>query len=158
MQEQKSAFIKDGMFALLNGLSPDATSNWGKMNAQQMIEHVASFFDVSTEKIIFPLSTPEEHLPKYMEFLRSDKAFRENTKAPANIIGEEPLPPATKNIEEAIGKLRTAVDDFYSYFKDDPSKRTMHPAFGLLNFDEWILLHYKHVAHHLKQFGLVASV
>jgi hypothetical protein len=158
MLEQKSAFINEGMFALLKGLDQNTKANWGKMSAQQMVEHLAYFFDVSTEKLKFGLVTPEEHLPKYMEFLKSDKEFRENTKAPTSVLGEEPLLLVTKNIEEAIGKLRVAVDDFFDYFKSEPAKKTMHPAFGLLNFEEWVLLHHKHITHHLKQFGLIAAV
>lgn len=155
MQEQKLAFINNSMFLLLNNLSADSKAGWGKMNAQQMIEHLADFFDVSTEKIKFPLSTPEEHLPKYKAFLYSDKEFRENTKAPTEVLGEEPLPLKTANLEAAVAKLSIAVSDFFNYFKNDPGKATMHPAFGLLNFDEWIMMHYKHVTHHFKQFGLI---
>lgn len=155
MQDQKSAFIRNEMFSLLHDLFPDSKSNWGKMNAQQMIEHVAYFFDVSTEKLKFGLVTPEEHLPKYIAFLHSDKEFRENTKAPSNILGEEPMPLKNANLDEAKNELKTAVDGFFDYFKNDPAKKTMHPAFGLLNFDEWVLLHYKHVTHHLRQFGLI---
>lgn len=29
------------------------------------------------------------------------------------------------------------------------------PVLGDLNFEEWIMLHYKHVMHHAKQFGLI---
>ncbi|MEO6668931.1 MAG: DUF1569 domain-containing protein [Ferruginibacter sp.] len=158
MQEQKLAFIKNEMFLLLNNLSVDSKASWGKMNAQQMIEHVADFFDVSTERIKFPLITPEEHLPKYKAFLYSDKEFKENTKAPAEVLGEEPLPLRTANVEAAVSKLKKSVDDFFKYFKEDTNKLTMHPAFGLLNFDEWIMLHYKHVMHHWKQFGLMSTL
>jgi hypothetical protein len=59
-----------------------------------------------------------------------------------------------KTFEEAVSKLHEAVEYFENYFKADPAKRTMHPVFGLLNFDEWVLLHYKHVTHHLRQFGI----
>ena len=154
MQEQKLAFIKNDFFSLLGKITPESKANWGKMNAQQMIEHVAAFFKVSTEKIKFDLVTPEEHLPKFKEFLLSDKQFRENTKAPANVIGEEPLPLRYKSFEEAVEKLHQAVDHFEVYFKNDPHKKTIHPVFGPLNFDEWVLLHYKHVTHHLRQFGM----
>jgi hypothetical protein len=33
----------------------------------------------------------------------------------------------------------------------------LHPAFGDLNFTEWVQLHHKHVTHHLKQFGLIEN-
>ena len=153
MQEQKLAFIKRDFFSFLKNITPDTKANWGKMNAQQMVEHVTAFFNVSTEKIKFDLVTPEEHLPKFKEFLLSDKQFRENTKAPATVIGEEPLPLRYKTYEESVAKLQQAVENFEAYFTDDPLKKTIHPVFGPLNFDEWILLHYKHVTHHLRQFG-----
>ena len=154
MSQQKSAFIKNDFFSLLKSITEDTKATWGKMNAQQMVEHVAAFFKVSTEKIKFDLVTPEEHLPKYREFLFSDKQFRENTKAPGNVIGEEPLPLRYESYAEAVIKLQEAVDEFEAYFKNAPGKKTTHPVFGPLNYDEWILLHYKHVTHHLRQFGV----
>ena len=155
MLEQKLAFIKNDFFSLLGKINKDSKANWGKMNAQQMLEHVTAFFNVSTEKLKFPLVTPEEHLPKFKEFLLSDKQFRENTKAPVNVIGEEPLPLRYKSFEEAVEKLRQAVDHFETYFKNDPGKKTIHPVFGPLNFDEWVLLHFKHVTHHMRQYGVL---
>lgn len=154
MQEEKLAFIKNDLFSLLNALPADTNANWGKMNAQQMVEHLAAFFNVSTEKIKFDLVTPEEHLPKYKEFLLSDKQFRENTKAPVNVIGEEPLPLQYQSYKEALEKLHEAVEHFETYFKNASGKKTIHPVFGPLNFDEWVLLHNKHITHHLKQFGM----
>ena len=82
MQDHKLAFIKKDMFTLLRHLPADKMGSWGKMNAQQMVEHSAGFFDISAGKGKVELVTPEEHLPKFMEFLLSDKQFRENTKAP----------------------------------------------------------------------------
>lgn len=148
----KVAFLKGELKILYNGLTADAKGKWGKMNAQQMIEHVADFFNVSTEKIKFELVTPEEHLPKYKEFLLSEKEFRENTKAPLSVIGEEALPLKQPTLEKAIEYLKDSVDDFFLFFEKDPIKKTVHPVFGPLNFEEWVLLHYKHVNHHLRQF------
>lgn len=154
MQEEKLSFIKNDFFLLLKNISPDTHAKWGKMNAQQMIEHVTAFFNISTEKITFDLITPEEHLPKFKEFLLSDKPFRENTKAPASVLGEEPLPIRNKSYEEAMTKLIESVYFFEVYFKDTPQRKTLHPVFGSLNFEEWVLLHYKHITHHLRQFGV----
>ena len=155
MDKQKLKFITIDCLPLFRSLPADAEGKWGKMNAQQMVEHVTAFFKVSTGKIKFDLVTPVEHLPKYKEFLLSDKEFRENTKAPAGVIGEEPLPLLYANMEEAQEKLTAAITIFENYFKTDPEKKTLHPVFGELNFEEWVLLHYKHVTHHLKQFGLL---
>lgn len=150
----KLGFLKNDFFVLLNNIDAATKPVWGKMNPQQMLEHITGFYLVSVGRIKFDLVTPEEHLPKFKEFLFSDKQFRENTKAPASVLGEEPLPLRHATYHEALQKLREAVAGFEAYFEDDPGKTTTHPVFGPLNFEEWILLHYKHVTHHLRQFGV----
>lgn len=155
MDEQKLKFITKDVVTLFKTLTAGKMGNWGKMNAQQAVEHLAAFFSVSSGKIKFDLVTPVEHLPKYKEFLLSDKEFRENTKAPTNVIGEEALPLRYANMEEALEKLEDSIKAFENNFKDDAEKKTLHPVFGELNFEEWVLLHYKHVRHHLRQFGLI---
>ncbi len=154
MNEQL-AFLREGQFLLLEKLAPDTPANWGVMNAQQMTEHVRDFFNISSEKVKMELLTPQEHLPKYIEFLYSDKAFRENTKAPESILGKEGLPLRQPDLATAKAKLNDSVNDFIDYFKNDPEIKTMHPVFGPLNFEQWVRLHHKHVMHHLRQFGLV---
>jgi oxepin-CoA hydrolase/3-oxo-5,6-dehydrosuberyl-CoA semialdehyde dehydrogenase len=153
MDQQKLNFIKGEFLNRLQSLPADAKGKWGKMNGQQMVEHVAGFFKVSTDKIKFPLVTPVEHLPKFKDFLLSDKEFRENTKAPADVVPEEPVAVSKSSMKEALEELREEVNHFVKYFEDHPGARTTHPVFGELDFDEWVLLHYKHVTHHLKQFG-----
>ncbi|MBC7936859.1 MAG: DUF1569 domain-containing protein [Rhizobacter sp.] len=155
MQPGKIDFLRKEMFDVLNQLPENTSANWGLMNAQQMLEHLADFFDVSYEKIIFPLSVPEEHLPKYKAFLYSDKDFRENTKAPGNVLGDVPLDLRQPSFNDAKENLRHSVEKFIEWFKDNPSKTSLHPAFGHLNYEQWILLHHKHVRHHLKQFSLI---
>ncbi len=124
----KVASLKSNL-NLLYVLDSQTTSNWGKMNVQHMIEHVADFFNVSTEKLKFDLVTPEEHLPKYKEFLFSEKEFRENTKAPVTVLGEEPLPLRSPSLEVAIVYLKKAAEHFFFYFENDPLKKTIHPVF-----------------------------
>jgi hypothetical protein len=153
MTGEKRAFLKNDLISLLANLKGDETGRWGKMNAQQTVEHISNFFKVSTQQIHFPLTTPAEHLPKYKEFLLSDKEFRENTKAP--VLPEDPLPLQFSTMQEAMEDIKKSVADFFAFFTVGPSKTTLHPAFGELNFDEWVQLHHKHVVHHLKQFGLL---
>ena len=152
VNESKLKFLETGFMPLVKQIDPVASPRWGKMNAQQMVEHVSAFFKVSTDKIQFPLATPAEHLPKYKGFLLSEKEFRENTKAP--VLPPEPLPLQLGTMNEAVDELEQEVKDFIRYFADDPQKNTLHPAFGELNFEEWVQLHHKHVKHHLKQFGV----
>ncbi len=158
MPDKKQDFIRLQLFSSLEEAKPDSVAQWGKMSAQQMIEHLGDFFDISSGKLKFDLITPGEQLPKYREFLLSDKAFRENTKAPVSIIGDEPLPIRNASIEEASAKLQLSVESFFKYFENANAIPTVHPVFGPLSFEDWVLLHYKHVAHHLRQFGLKSFI
>ena len=155
MDKEKLAFISDKLIMLLNDLPAVAVGEWGKMNGQQMVEHLSGFFKVSTGKLKFPLVTPIEHLPKYREFLYSDKEFRENTKAP--VLPEEPLPVRFIDIKESLADLEKEVKIFNELFTANEKLITIHPVFGALNYEDWVLLHYKHVTHHLKQFGLLGN-
>jgi len=156
MTGEKLNFLKNETAVVLQRLQEDTPCKWGVMNAQQMLEHLADFFDVSYEKMIFPLSVPEEQLPKYKAFLFSDKEFRENTKAPSNILGDTPFPLRQPSLAAAKENLLLSIQKFVEWFSDDAVKTSVHPAFGPLNFVEWVLLHHKHVTHHFKQFGLVS--
>lgn len=153
MDADKLLFIKDQFISLTKTLNSNSKAKWGKMNAQQMIEHVTDFFKVSTGKLHFDLVTPKEHLPKYLEFLLSDKEFRENTKAP--ILPDEPFPIRNESFEIALENLNKEIQYFVSFYSNNQDKTNMHPVFGNLNYEQWILLHYKHVLHHAKQFNLI---
>jgi len=155
MSNEKLQFLRNGLTQRLKTLPAGTKGKWGKMNAQQMVEHLADFFKVASQKKIFPLVTPEEYLPKFKAFLLSDKEFRENTEAPKQIVPEEPFPGRNDAITAAIDELQKEIDDFVLYFEQHPGSKTTHPVFGELDFNEWVLLHHKHVTHHIKQFGLL---
>ena len=155
MDALKLDFIQQGLMERLSKLPSTANGKWGKMNGQQMVEHLSLIFSASSNKIKATLATPIEHLPKYKEFLWSDKEFKENTKAPSTLIPDEPLALKHATMPLALQELQGELDYFFKYFEEHPGIKTMHPAFGELNFEEWIQGHYKHVVHHLKQFGLL---
>ena len=154
MHEQLN-FLKNEYIPIIQNADNSAQPKWGKMNFQQMLEHVAAFFKVSTHKLKFDLVSPPEHMPKLKDFLMSDKQFRENTKAPTSIIGEEPFPVHYASPEEAVAKLEKEVNYFFHFYETNSGATAVHPVFGELNFEEWVRLHYKHVTHHLRQFGLM---
>ncbi len=152
MSKEKLQFLQNTFIQQLKNLSPNSRGKWGKMNSQQMVEHVCDFFKVSTEKIRFELATPVEHLPQYKAFLLSEKEFRENTRAP--VLPDEPFALRHQHMDSAIDELKTEISFFVEYFQAKPGRTTLHPAFGDLNFEEWIQLHHKHVMHHSKQFDV----
>jgi hypothetical protein len=155
MDAVKFDFIQHKFTPLLNNLSTNTAGKWGKMNAQQMAEHLILVFQSSSGKITAKLATPEEHLPKYKEFLWSNKEFRENTKAPAGLVPEEPAPLQHASMQMALAELRHEINYFIDYFENHTGATTMHPVFGTLNFEEWVQIHHKHLLHHGKQFEVI---
>jgi hypothetical protein len=155
--EQQENFIFNDSIKLLSEASPETPANWGKMNLTQTIEHLTDFFNVSAQKVHYDLVTPIEQLPAYKAFIMSDKMFRENTRAPQSIIGETPLPVKSASYAQAVDALKKSVENFKSFFAADANVQSTHPVFGPLNYAEWIRLHYKHVWHHLRQFGCIAN-
>ncbi|HEY2721383.1 MAG TPA: hypothetical protein VGI82_06650, partial [Chitinophagaceae bacterium] len=111
VNEAKKELLQHQLIPSFRKIEPSTPQRWGKMNAQQMVEHVSGFFRISTNKLKFPLVTPKEELPKYLAFLMSEKEFRENTKAP--ILPEEPLPIRFATMDEAINDLEKQVNYFF---------------------------------------------
>ncbi len=149
----KLNFVSKEFLEFAKTLESEKIGNWGVMNAQQMVEHVADFFKVSYEKIKFEQVTPPEHLPKLREFLWSEKEFRENTKAP--MLPETAFAVRNADMNNALMELEKDINNFFNHFKDNESSTSLHPVFGELNFKDWIQLHFKHTQHHAKQFGLI---
>jgi hypothetical protein len=146
-------FIDKEFPLLLKKLTPNTTARWGLMNPQQMVEHLTDYVRVATGKNPVALITSEEHLPAYKRFLESDKQFRPGTKNPLNT--GDPNPVRMKDLQSAIDEYLSEMKEFYSVFEKQPGLKTIHPAFGHLDANDWLRMQYKHLTHHAKQFGLI---
>jgi hypothetical protein len=155
-EQQLVAFLREDLFQALNGLHTDTAPVWGKMNAHQMLDHLVAIFHNASGQLVLPLETPTDLLPRYRDFLHSDKMLRENTKAPVSLVPEEPADPKSGSLAEAKDLLKLAVDDFFAAFNNNLTLKTTHPVFGELNYYDWLVLHNKHMKHHLRQFGLLS--
>jgi hypothetical protein len=152
MNIEKRNFLQKKFIPLLKQLQVNTPARWGKMNVQQMIEHFTDAVMLASDKIRLPVVTPPDILPRYREFLMSEKPFKENTKSP--VMADEPAPLRKNTQQAAIGKLQEELIHFFEMFKKNPGLTTTNPVFGPLNFEENIQLLHKHALHHLKQFGV----
>ena len=151
--DDKISFLKNDLTAQLVTIPADRVPAWGKMNLQQMTEHLSrDAFRVASGKVTFPLMTPEEHVPKMHEFLRSGKSFRENTVN--KLLPEEPLPLVHQDMSAALDELQTEIDYFFEVYQQEPGKKVINPSFGEMDFELQVLLLHKHAIHHLRQFGM----
>ena len=152
--EQKIAFLKSDFASQLRKLEPSTRPLFGKMNPQQMVEHMAEYIRLAYgNPMIAAPAYPQEVLAKMNAFLKTEKPLRPNT---ANPLMEE-TPPAHKfsDYESALQDVEKAIAEFFVAFEQNPSLEISNPFFGVLNFDLTVQLLYKHGKHHLAQFGIV---
>ncbi len=155
MHTSKVEFLRSEYTAILSQIDPATSPAWGKMNLQQMIEHMTDSFREANGKTPRTCINPPETVAKMQAFVMSDKPFRENT--PNSLMPETPLPERNEGLADAIMELQGEIEDFFSVFGSDADKIITNPFFGDLNFELWVALLYKHAQHHLKQFGVVLA-
>lgn len=152
-QQQKLDFLKNAFPDLVRKADPSIKPAWGKMNLQQMVEHMSYAVRNANGKLSFELLTPPERVEAMQHFVRSEKEFKPNTKNV--LLSEDPEPVKQKDITSALEEYEMEIKDFQNYFSKDPTVTLMNPFFGPLNFSDWCDLLYKHEVHHLKQFNLI---
>jgi hypothetical protein len=154
MNEEKLRFLKENFVPLLRKLAPGQKGEWGKMDAQQMVEHFRETLKWANGKVQLPLFNPDpERLQKVRNFIMTEIEFKENTKSPA--LGEEPAPHKFSSLQEAVNKLEIELKDMFTAYEKEAGTQLINPIFGDLDYTQQVQLIYKHALHHLKQFGLV---
>jgi hypothetical protein len=132
----------------LGVLQAGSPRQWGKMNAAQMLTHCARAMEVGTgaktmkQAFLGRLLTP---------FIRS------------SVLGEKPFSRSSPTDPSFVVKddhdfmaerqgLLDLIDRFVARGSDAAGHAT-HSFFGKLSGKEWGELMYKHLDHHLQQFG-----
>jgi len=138
--------------SLLGSLQPQTPALWGRMNAQNMIEHLVEAVEYTNGKRVADLRIPSDKAASQRQLLvNSDFVI------PNGVTGY--LPDATKtkrfqDLETSIIELNKELDAFEHFFKNEGVTAT-HFEFGPMDYKEWVTWHGKHFTHHFKQFGLL---
>ena len=149
----KKQFLRSELTKIFSTLSSDQKGKWGKMNAQQMVEHMSDAFRWANGRTPVKAMHSPEITQRSYAFMMTEKPFRENT--PNQLLSDVPAPVKHKNMADAVVELQSEIDHFFKVYADNVGLRTINPFFGNLNFEEQVQLLHKHATHHAKQFGLV---
>jgi len=144
----KPEILKETLLQITNGSKPA----WGRMDAQQMVEHLILVFELSNGLKSSPILTPDKYIEKSQTFLMSDEPLPKNFVA--KFIPENPVSHSNKNFNIAVNELVIALHTYHSYWRGKEEHTLNHPVFGELNKKMWDQVHNKHITHHLLQFGL----
>jgi len=131
-------------------LTPESPRQWGKMNAAQAVAHCALALDMASgDRNPPPGRFAFRLLGRLIRpiVLRDDEPIRRNVQtAPALVVTDQ------RDLARERERLRIAIDRFVG---EGAAGCTTHPhfLFGKLTPDQWAILMYKHLDHHLRQFG-----
>lgn len=128
-------------------LSPESRPIWGKMNAGQMLKHCQRPLEIAVHQKDFGLKPNILVKLFFKKAMYSDKPFMKNMPTPKGFIVSEDVDFNTE--KESLLKL---INAFYQL--KDQNEWNPHPVFGKLSSQEWGQMQYKHLDHHLKQFGV----
>ncbi|MBU3012761.1 hydroxymethylglutaryl-CoA reductase, degradative [Polaribacter vadi] len=135
----------------LSGLTRATKPVFGKMNGQQVIEHLSLLMQISNGKIDADYYVSDEKTARRKPFLDTDGELHIGFRAA--ILSDEPTPEKFNSISEAIDDLVVQINDFKNHFTEATTEN--HPFFGELDYEYWKKFHVKHFTHHFKQFNLL---
>lgn len=142
--------ISDLIIARIEKLTPETQANWGKMNVAQMLAHCNVTYEmVFTHKH----QKPNAFLKFILKLLVknnvvNEKPYKKNGQtAPQFIIVDEKDFDFEK--KRLISYINQSQELGATYFDNKESH-----SFGKLSKTEWNNLFFKHLDHHLNQFGV----
>jgi Protein of unknown function (DUF1569) len=134
----------------LQHLRPASQRQWGKMTAPQAVAHCAAGMEMALGDSVPPrmfLGRIMGGIVKRLA-LGNDEPMRRNSPTmPGLVVDDE------RDLEAERKKLSGLIDRFAAA---GPAGCTTlpHSFFGHLTPEEWAILMYKHLDHHLRQFGV----
>jgi len=132
---------------------PESERQWGSMTAAQTLAHCSAGIQmamghVRAKRAPFPFRLLGP-LIKPLVF-RDDKPLRRNSPSSPELFSADPT---GCELERERAVLIEAIDSFAGQGAACCTGHP-HPFFGRLKPEQWSILMYKHVDHHLRQFGV----
>ncbi|HEX9981481.1 MAG TPA: DUF1569 domain-containing protein [Flavobacterium sp.] len=130
-------------------LGPESQPLWGKMNVSQMVTHCQKPLDVAEGRLIL-----KQGLIGLLFGKMAKRDFLTRPEFKKNL----PTAPSFKIVStpEFEAERERLLNQIVRFRETGPAviSNKKHPFFGIMTDEEWGILHYKHLDHHLKQFGV----
>lgn len=138
--------VKKDIISRINKLTPASKALWGTMNVEQMLSHAQKPVSLAYGKhtlkgnIILKLIGPF-----FKSVLYNEKPYKHGLPTDKSYIVTD-----AKNFESEKNNLIEMLQQFNeANISDD-----RHPVFGNLSKEQWSKATWKHLDHHLQQFGV----
>ena len=131
----------------INTLNPNAEAKWGKMTVSQMVHHCQAPLNIMLQKEDYGLKPFWLVTLFFKKSLYNDKPWRKNLPTAKQLKVE-----TDKDFDAEKSQLLSLVQEAHE--QKDKTDWQPHPSFGKFTAQQWGQLQYKHLDHHLKQFGV----
>jgi hypothetical protein len=137
---------RDELIGRVNSLNADSKAQWGKMNIYQMIKHCTLWEDMMQGK--------QKYKQAFIGRLFGKMALRRVMKDESPLARNTPTLPElriTGNGDMLLERTKwiAKIQD-YAHFSNPGF---VHPFFGAMTEEQIGPFVYKHIDHHLRQFG-----
>lgn len=142
--------VADEVIGRINSLNPNTQPDWGKMNVGQMLAHC----NVTYEMLYENTHPKPGAFKRFMITLLakntvvSEKPYKKNSRtAPEFMITDG------RDFEKEKKRLIAYIEKTQQLGEAHFDGKESH-SFGKLTVTEWNNMFYKHLDHHLTQFGV----
>jgi uncharacterized protein DUF1569 len=139
----------DEVIGRIDKLQPTTQHLWGKMEVAQMMAHCSLTLDTASGRLILPRLFIGRILGPFVRpMFTNDKPFSKNSPTDKHFVIAD-----KRDFAQEKEQLETRVRQFH---EGGEAKCTRHPHsfFGAITPQEWATGMYKHLDHHLRQFGV----
>jgi hypothetical protein len=138
--------VKQDIIARINQLTAQSPALWGKMNVTQMLAHCQMPLGVATGKHKLKRNFFLSLIgPLFKKQLYNDTPFKRNLPTAKSFIIATP---------QEFEKEKEGLIDMIDQFSAATMSGEPHPFFGRMTKEEWSKGTWKHLDHHLQQFGV----
>jgi hypothetical protein len=138
--------VKQAIIDRINKLTPESQRKWGKMDVAQMLTHCQRPLGVATGKHQLKSGFFMRLIgPLFKSKLYNDRPFTRDLPTDNSFKVADPR-------EFALEKQN--LIDMINSFSETAMSGRPHPFFGKLTNEQWSRGSWKHLDHHLQQFGV----
>ena len=138
----------DEIVARIDKLQPASPRQWGKMDVAQMMAHCSATMDMASGQLNLPrIFIGRLIAPFFKPIYTNEKPFSKNGPTDKKLVVAD-----QRDFAREQEQLKLKVRQFHEGGEAKCTKHP-HPFFGALTPTEWARGSYKHLDHHLRQFG-----
>lgn len=139
----------DEVVLRIDKLQPTSPRQWGKMDVAQMMAHCSAALDMASGRMNRPRVLIGRLIGPFVKpIFTNEKPFSKNSPTDEKLVIAD-----QRDFAREQEQLKLKVRQFHQGGEAQCTQHP-HPFFGALTPQQWSRGMYKHLDHHLRQFGV----